>query len=385
MKTLLLNHNIEGRGTFHRCVDFARLLTAKGHEPTIVTNSKTDRLHFGFKNENGIQIIRTPDLFWGILRTGWDPVNILRRFFYLSDMKFDVIHAFDNRPTVILPALWLSRKWKCPLVSDWCDWWGRGGAITQRKHKLLNLLFSPVETFFEEHYRQFADHITVISEALKIRAIKLGISESRISIFPPMVDIQRFYPIDKAEARKRLNLTQYSHVLIFSGFVLYDLDVILKAFQKVHEVYPKCVLLLTGGVPEAETQKIKGLPFINLDFIADDLLNDYLGASDLCLMPLVDNLTNRARYPHKIGRYLAAGRPVVTNRVGDAGQLIADTKSGFLAPSDSETFAATICGALSDLKRLETYGHRARQAAEQKLSGGHFSDKIEQIYLSCQA
>ena len=151
LKILILNHNIEWRGTFQRCYDFAKLLVDGGHEPTIVTNSSSERFRFDEYEFDKIRIVRSPDLFWGILRSGWDPVNALRRSLYLKGRRFDLIHAFDNRPTVIFPALALKQRLGCPLVSDWCDWWGRGGAITLRKNKIFNFLFAPVETYFEEH------------------------------------------------------------------------------------------------------------------------------------------------------------------------------------------------------------------------------------------
>ena len=209
LRVLILNHNIEWRGTFQRCYDFARLLTERGHEPAIVTNAPKAKFRFEEHETEGIRVVRSPDLFWGILRSGWDPVNVFRRYHYLKNERFDVIHAFDNRPTVILPALWLSRRWKCPLVSDWCDWWGRGGAIQLRKNKILNFLFEPIETYFEEHYRKYADFLTVISTTLRDRAVQLGFPVQKIKIFPPLANTQKIFPRDKKEAREKLGLGEY--------------------------------------------------------------------------------------------------------------------------------------------------------------------------------
>lgn len=379
---LILNHNVEWRGTFQRCYDFAKILTGNGHEVTIVTNAPSARFRFDEHTLNGVKIVRSPDLFWGILRSGWDPMNVIRRYRHLKNKHFDIIHAFDNRPTVILPALKLKKLWQCPLVSDWCDWWGRGGAITLRKNKVLNRLFEPIETYFEEHYRKDADFLTVISAPLRDRAIKLGYPSDRIEIIPPIAHVDEIFPVDKKEARKKLNISDYSHVLIFSGFVLYDFEVVLQAFRLVHKKFPKCLLLLTGAVPQQMIESLS-LPILNLGFVPHETFQMCLGASDLCLLPLSDCLTNQARFPHKIGHYLASGHPIVTSPVGDAGRLIKEYGAGFLTESTPEAFAGAICDALSDPEDLNQRGLGARKLAEERLSPNRFKVVLERIYESC--
>ena len=382
LKVLILNHNVEWRGTFQRCYDFAKILTQKGHAVTIVTNAPTAQFQFDEYEFEGIRIVRTPDLFWGILRSGWDPVNVLRRSRYLKNEHFDLIHAFDSRPTVILPAIKLQKLWNCPLVSDWCDWWGRGGAITLRKNKVLNQIFEPIETYFEEHYRSYADFLTVISTPIRDRAIRIGYPKEKIEIIPPIAHVDQIFPVDKLEARKKLGLSEYSHILFFGGFVLYDIDVVLKAFQLVHQKLPKCFLILSGGVPKQMTDTL-ALPILNAGFVPCDQYLNYLGASDLCLLPLSDCLTNQARFPHKIGHYLASGRPILTSPVGDGGRLVRDYKAGFLAESTREAFAHAICDALSDQEKLVTFGRNARHVAEEELSPNQFSNNLERIYKAC--
>ncbi len=48
-------------------------------------------------------------------------------------------------------------------------------------------------------------------------------------------------------------------------------------------------------------------------------------------MPFADNLANRARFPTKIGDYWAAGKPVVSNDVGDIGKMIIRHQLGLVA------------------------------------------------------
>jgi len=379
----MLNHNVEWQGTFQRCYDYAKLLTDRGHEVLIMTNAPKAMFRFESYHYDGIEIVRSPDLFFGILRTGWDPINVIRRIVYLQGRKFDLIHAFDNRPTVILPALFLSRQLRCPLISDWCDWWGRGGAIRLRKNKLLNMFFEPIETFFEEYFRKFARRLTVISEPIKSRAVGLGISPGQIDMIPPLVNTEKIYPMDKAKARQYLKLSGYQPILIFSSFVLYDVALIAQAYRIVHSRFPKSLLLLTGRMTPAVLKLFDGLPVHNAGFVPEDELVYYYGASDICLLPLSDNLTNRVRFPHKIGHYLAAGRPVLSNPVGEVSALIKAEKVGILTDSTPESFARGITELLNQPAELEEMGIAARETAVRQLSGSAYADKLEAIYRSC--
>ncbi len=380
LNILMLNHNVRGVGTYHRCRYFAKPLVGSGHRVTILTNSKANRLSFFSNTQNGIKIIESPDMLWGQLRSGWDPINALRRIAYLSKEKFDVIHAFDSRPTVILPALFLAKKWKCRLIMDWCDWWGRGGVASSRKPRWLNKIFEPVETFFEENFRKYADHITTISEPLKIRAVELGISEDKVTVVPPVANLDEMYPIDKNSARIQLGLANDVHILIFSSYVQYDLDLLFLAMRKVWQRFPSCLLIITGKQVSKKYQRAPSQKFIYTGQISQEDLRTYIGASDLCLLPLSDNTANRARYPDKLRNYLACGRPVIASEVGETKKLLDAEYAGLLSKPDAISFAETIMSALNSEGKFEWWGAQARKIAETKLAGNHVTDVLEAIY-----
>lgn len=71
----------------------------------------------------------------GALRQGWDPVCAWRRraLLFRENKQYDIIHCLDTRLAVVLPALSYARKKQIPIVSDWIDWWGRGGLIKERR------------------------------------------------------------------------------------------------------------------------------------------------------------------------------------------------------------------------------------------------------------
>jgi glycosyltransferase involved in cell wall biosynthesis len=105
-----------------------------------------------------------------------------------------------------------------------------------------------------------------------------------------------------------------------------------------------------------------------------------LAAGDLMLLPFRDSPVNRGRYPNKLGDYLAAGRPVLTNRTGDLGQLVEQERVGALAGETGAAMAAVAFELLQDPDRLEELGRRARRLAETRMSWGQRAMELEAAY-----
>src|SRR5262245_8523035 len=104
MRILMLNHNVRGRGTYHRCLAYGRELVRHGHEVDLMTISPERRSGFETRTEDGVRIIDSPDLMVGLLRSGWDPWDTVCRLLYLHHSRYDVVHGFDGRPVVRYPA-----------------------------------------------------------------------------------------------------------------------------------------------------------------------------------------------------------------------------------------------------------------------------------------
>jgi len=171
----MLVFNAVGKGTYWRAFHLARHLVLRGHQVTLMAMSKRRRLSLSVRVDEGVTIVESPDLLWGPLRSGWDLWEASRRIQWLRGHRFDLVHAFEARPTVLLPALYMQDRQKTPLVMDWCDWFGRGGSVEERPNRLVRTLLRPVETFFEEHFRTRAAGTTVICTTLYQKAVELGV------------------------------------------------------------------------------------------------------------------------------------------------------------------------------------------------------------------
>lgn len=371
----MLNHNLIRRGTFFRCVQFARCLVQSGFDVTLVTASDQPRLRaqrsldtLAECSDRGVKIIETPRFgSVGDHDGGWAPVDILFRLGHVIRHRYDIVHAFDHRPNVSVPWFISKCASKGVHLADWADWWCRGGIITSRRR--FGFL-DKWEASLEEGIKRVAEGVTVTSRVLEKRALSLGIPPEKILYLPSGADTERIKPLDRAECRAKLNIPQDARVVVFVGHALWDLDFLINAFRLVSHSVPDAMLYLVGsewkemrGVLSAGCS---GLPIRSAGLVSPEELPLHLAVADVHALPLQDTLVNQARGPIKLGDYMASGRPIVTQNVGDTGMLVEREQIGVVTGTTVREFAEGLSALLTDSARCEQLGRHAREVAEQQ-------------------
>jgi hypothetical protein len=164
----------------------AKHLVQRGHKVSLIVTADHRKFGTGESTWDGVHIIETPDLLWGQLRSGWDLWNLVNRVIYLSQDKdpYDLVHCFETRLATIYPALLYCRQHKLPLLTDWNDWWGRGGLVDEVRPRWYRFLFGGVETYYEGAFRKQGSGVTLISSALARCAAGLGMPSKHICHLP---------------------------------------------------------------------------------------------------------------------------------------------------------------------------------------------------------
>jgi len=96
-------------------------------------------------------------------------------------------------------------------------------------------------------------------------------------------------------------------------------------------------------------------------------MNTILACCDILLLPLSDIVYNRGRWPHKIGDYLAAARPMVVNDVGDIPELIRGKQAGYITAPNPKDFAEKTLKLIRERDSWERLGKNGRRIAETAL------------------
>ncbi len=316
-------------------------------------------------------------------RYGYDFVEAARRTAWVRRQQpWDIVHAFDSRPTVIYPAL-TAQKQGAQLILDWSDWFGRGGAVEERKNPLLRAVLRPLETFYEEHYRLRADGATVITSALRKRLEGMGYPKGRILSLRNGVYPERFHIASPEEARAALGLLPVLDALdtpiigYLGNLFPRDARLLLEAFIRVQKVLPNAHLAIIGD-PKTRLPFARGL--IQAGFVASDALGTWLSACDVLALPLNDTVANQGRWPSKLGDYFAAGRPVVACDVGDVGAVLRETEAGVATRPTAEALAEGLATLLRDAALRREMGAAARRAAETVFHWEHIGGQLVEFY-----
>ena len=388
MRILYLNHNVAWHsGTFFRAFSAARELAQRGHAVTLVTISPRRRTGFERELRDGVEVVHSPDLLSGRGRTGWDPWDTLNRLVFLRLRQWDIVHAWDCRPAVILPALYARRQSRAiggKLVIDWCDWWGRGGTQSERQDGLGKMLYAPIETYFEEAFRASADGTTVISRALQQRVLGLGVEPRRTWLLPNGCETDAPPLRDRAEARRNLGLPADGPLLVGVGALIRsDAALLFETLPRLLRQRPDCRYALIGKHGAQVPDEIRRLPgFIETGYLPAGALHDYMSACDALFVPMADTLANRARWPSKVNPFLAAGRAVVITSVGDLPDLLARECAALVAQPNPDDLVAKL------LTLFDQPGLGASiEAAASRLAAGHLAwprlaAQLEDIYTT---
>jgi glycosyltransferase involved in cell wall biosynthesis len=144
----------------------------------------------------------------------------------------------------------------------------------------------------------------------------------------------------------------------------------MASMARVFEQIPSARLISTAPAFTEESLAAAGMrdKIIHLGRQPYERLSVVLGAGDVLALPLADNASNRARWPNKIGDYLAAGRPVATCAVGDVADLFAtDSPIGAASAPTPEAFADAMLGLLSRPEAWASLSASARNIAEKRM------------------
>ena len=204
---------------------------------------------------------------------------------------------------------------------------------------------------------QAAGGLIAVSAALKRDMAALGLPEDRIRVHHTGIDLDRFCPADRAEAKAALGVDGPLLVSVGALIRRKGQDLAVAALADI----PGATLMLAGGGPDlphlAAKARALGLAervrFLGVQPHA--ALPALLAAADVMVLPTVsEGLAN------VWVESLACGTPVVTSDVGGAREVIDRPEAGRLVPRDP----TAIAGAVKDILAHPPDPQAVRKAAE---------------------
>lgn len=202
---------------------------------------------------------------------------------------------------------------------------------------------------------QGASRVFAVSDSLRREALALGIDPAKVQVVGNGVDLDKFHPVPRAEARRGLGLPADAKVLITVGALVER-----KGFHRVIELlpalrlrYPGLVYLVVGGSsPEGDCsaqlrQQVRDLGLNEvvrfLGPVAPGQLRDPLSAADVFVLS-----TRNEGWANVLLEAMACGLPVVATDVGGNAEVVSREALGTIVPfGDSSALQAALDRALA--------------------------------------
>jgi glycosyltransferase involved in cell wall biosynthesis len=389
MKILLSNPTMHRVGTWFRVFYLGKALVARGHSVTLLNVSASNHFKWARYQEGGVDMVETPR-FWG-QRYGYRntriPTDLACRAFFTAFHSYDILHMFTHHVNALVPGVIERLKpSRTRVLLDWDDLWTDGGLLDQGGPRRTQDVNYAIDSWCERNIKRFCDGLTVVSHDLEARARAHGMPTNRILRVPNGAAVDTFRPGDRATLRAGLGLPLGRRVAVFSGAGQYDLDMVLEGLKSIPP--PERPLVVITG-PNAERSKamvaaqLLGEDVTVAGMVPMNVLVQYMAAADVGLIPYADKPLNRARWPIKLGDYLAAGLPVVTCDVGEMGIFLRQHPVGVATAPHPIAFGAGLRGLVARAD-LEALSARAREAAE-TTSWSHVAADLEAFYGNVRA
>jgi len=211
-----------------------------------------------------------------------------------------------------------------------------------------------------------ASHVIGVSSELVEKAQALGLERSRASVIPSGVDVETFFPVDKARARAELGLPD-GLLIAFVGSLLpvKRVDRIIRAVASLRRA-PECSIVLLGDGPEREAlealARSVGVTCHFAGRVPNGQVPAILGACDVFMMASESEGT-----PTSAQEAMACGLPVVALNTGGLKDLVGNGRRGLVVGTERELVSA-LRHVLSDDGLRLNMGTAARRFAVRELA-----------------
>jgi glycosyltransferase involved in cell wall biosynthesis len=387
LKILISHTSIYKKAGWGRIFPLAVGLVKNGNRVTIITTNPKTSIFIKRKVVNNVNIIIFPEIIPArISKMGFGFLSLFLKILYVLLNKFDVVQS-DNghRPLSGIPCRINKKLFGSIYIAEWYDWYGIGGQY-DTKRKLFKLLLGRYELKYEIKDKRVADGVVVLSEVLRTRAEQIKPKDRIIKIHGG-ADVSSIpFLKDNSQLKAKYNIS--SDTLTFgyitsNSYDLAEFSPLIKAIEKF-DPSRKIKILIFGDSSSIASQLNPNIleKFMFMGWI--NFSNDYekLQCVDIFFLFKEESLGNRAGWPNCIGDYLACGRPVMLNPVGEVIDFAKKHPFAFIETTRNEVdIYSKIQYVTKNLHDLKEDGVLVRKLAEDVVSWESKSNELKDFYM----
>jgi colanic acid biosynthesis glycosyl transferase WcaI len=297
-----------------------------------------------------------------------------------------------GRPDVIIvesPPLFdaiagrmLAWRKHCPFIFTVADLWPEAAI---QMGALRNRALIRLAEWLEWSTYQRASLVWVVTEWIRDTLIRRGLSPERIFLLTNGVDITKFRPLPKAQARAELGWDdRFTALYAGTQGPSQGLTTLLRAAEQLRDRSDIRIVLVGDGadkaalVAEAQRCGLRNVTF--LDPQPHDTMPLLLAAADACLVSVLRAPFTEGDLPSKMFEAMASARPILLGIDGLARRLV-EKEAGaalYFEPENATALATAILYLCEHPEVAELLGQRGRVFVEERFDRDHLTRMLEE-------
>ena len=319
------------------------------------------RLPLRPRGQGSVQLVRNylSFVFWGLLLGPWK----------LRGRDFDAIFVFQTSPiTSALPALWLRRLKRAPLllwVLDlWPDTLAAVGVV--RSPRLLALVGRVVGFIYQR-----CERVLIASRAFATNVERWGGRPEQIRYFPNWVEPAFAGSLEMQAVAPELAPYAACFNVLFAGNIgeAQDFPAVIEAAALLREHRPTLRWLVVGEGRALDAVRTdvarRGLQdrVLLLGRHPPKRMPAFFSGAQALLVTLKADPVFALTVPGKVQSYLAAGRPLLAMLDGEGARIIEESGAGYSVPAgDAAALARAVCRLMDEPETQRQAMGKAGQA-----------------------
>jgi len=306
------------------------------------------------------------------------------KLFFIKQ-KFDKILVFAPSPITVgfigiiasfifraKPFLWVHDLWPESLKDA-------GGITNKIALGLVNLMTKLIYFFY--------DIILVQSPRFKDYLIEQGVSKNKILYYPYYAE--SFYKVVKPKLKLKSIFSNGLNILFAGNIgVAQSFDTIISAANIIRKKKKNINFIIIGEGRDKQRviKKISKLSLENnfkfLGSFPPEKMSEYFACADALIVSLKKSKIFRLTIPGKLQSYLASGKPIIGSVDGVSSDIIIESKSGYVSPSENSEMLSKVIIRFSNLTKKERLkmGENARKYFEKEFERNKLLLKLIDIF-----
>lgn len=255
--------------------------------------------------------------------------------------KFDIIYVFEVSPiTVALPALYLKRKYKIPVIMNVQDLWPENIiAVTGLNNKIIIGIINIIVKYIYLN----CDLILAASQSFVPNIQKyLNDDKDKVKYWPQ-------YSVVKKEEKKVDLFDEDKFNIVFTGNIgeAQGLDMVIEAANALKETKIRWHLIGDGRNENRLKEKVKEYKLQNHVLFygrkPEKDIPQYLANADAALLILKPDPIFEMTVPAKLQTYMACGVPIIGCVSGEGKRIIEESCAGIVSDEISIHGLVNVC------------------------------------------